>query len=161
MVTIILKGILLLTLGVVFFQDYKERLVHWFLFPIIGGLTGFLFYSNTLNELFFSSIILNLLFILMVLLILFMYAIFKLRTSPFSTIGLGDVLLFVGLSLSFSTMSFMIIFVSSLIFSLLLHLTVKKKSQNKTVPLAGYVSLFFMLTYISYWTGVIDSLYII
>ena len=161
MVTIILKVLLTLALGVVFFQDMKERQVYWFLFPAIGILGGVLFYNNTLNELFMMSVLLNFLCVLILLFIVFVYAHLKLRKSPFKTIGLGDILLFVGLSLSFSSVSFIIIFVSSLVFSMLLHLMVKRKSNFKTVPLAGYMSLFFMLTYISFWTGIIDSLYVI
>ena len=161
MVTIILKVLLTLALGIVFFQDNKERQVHWVLFPVIGGLAGLLFYGNTLNELFIASVVLNLLFVIVILFIVFMYALLKLRTNPFNTMGLGDILLFVGLSLSFSTISFMIIFVSALVFSLLLHVMAKGKSPSKTVPLAGYMSLFFILTYLSYWTGIIDSLYIV
>lgn len=161
MVTNILQVVLILVLGAVCYQDMKERQVYWFLFPIIAVLVGLLFYRNTLKELFVMAIVLNLLFVLMILLIVFLYAFLKFKTNPLKTIGLGDVFLFIGLSLSFSTVSFIIIFVCSLFFSWLLHFMLKKKSKSKTVPLAGYMSLFFMLTYLSYWTGIIDSLYLI
>lgn len=161
MVTIILKILLTLAFGAVFVQDMKARQVHWFLFPAIAILGGVLFYDNTLKELFMMSVLLNVSFVLILLFIVFIYAHLKIKTSPLKTIGLGDVLLFVGLSLSFSSVSFIIIFVSSLVFSILLHVMVIRKSQFKTVPLAGYMSLFFMLTYISFWTGIIDSLYVI
>ena len=161
MLGVILKTLLILTLGIVFFQDMKERQVYWFLFPVIGILGGILFYKNTLSELFMMAILLNTLFILLILTVVFTYVFLKFKTSLFKTIGLGDMLLFIVLSLSFSTISFIILFVSSLVFSLLLHLILKKKNKTPTVPLAGYMSLFFILTYVSYWTGIIDSVYII
>jgi hypothetical protein len=161
MIDYILKATLILSFGIVFFQDLKDRQVYWFLFPVIGGLCGFLFYKNTLFDLFLMSVLMNLFFITVLFIIVFLYATCKLKTSFFNTIGLGDLILFIGLSLSFSTISFIVIFICALIFSLVIHLSMKKESIEATVPLAGYMSLFFLITYISHWTGIIDSLYII
>jgi hypothetical protein len=157
----LIKTILILTLGIVWIQDSKERQVYWFLFPIIGGLCGFLFYNSTLTELFLASVALNSVFIFILILIVFLYSTFKLKTAFLSTIGLGDLLFFAGISLSFSTVSFIFIFICALIFSLIMHLIVKRKAIITTVPLAGYMSLFFLLTYISFWSGFIDDLYVI
>ncbi|WP_142785715.1 hypothetical protein [Changchengzhania lutea] len=156
---IIAKTILTLSLLFVFFQDTKERMVYWFLFPIIGLLNGFLFYKSTLSELFFMSIKMNVIFILIFVVVILLYAKYKLKTPVFNTIGLGDVLLFFALSLSFSTMAFVVIFISALIFSLLLHLLLSKNKKTLTVPLAGYMSLFFLATYFGHWSGYVDVLY--
>jgi hypothetical protein len=67
--------------------------------------------------------------------------------------------LFFALVFSFSSVSFIIIFICSLVFSLVIHLSVKQKSKYKTIPLAGYMSLFFLITYVSYWSGLIGGLY--
>ncbi|MFD0963855.1 hypothetical protein [Pseudofulvibacter geojedonensis] len=74
-------------------------------------------------------------------------------------IGLGDILLFIALTCTFSLVSFITLFVSSLLFSLLLHLISSKGNKEKTVPLAGYMSLFFAISYIAYWSGLITNLY--
>jgi hypothetical protein len=67
--------------------------------------------------------------------------------------------LFIGLIFSFSTISFLTIFVFSLLFTLVTHLIIKQYSKLQSVPLAGYISLFFGLTYLSYWSGITTSLY--
>ena len=143
----------------VFIQDYNHRLVYWFLFPIVGVLGGFLFYQSTLPELFFVAVKMNFIFLSVVLSVIFIYSKLKLKTSFFKTIGLGDLLLFLAISVSFSTISFLVLFISALIFSLVLHTIVFKSQKTLSVPLAGYMSLFFLISYIFYWTGFIDVFY--
>jgi hypothetical protein len=158
---IIVKIILLILFGIIFYQDYKERLVYWFLFPLVALCSGFLFYNNTLPELFVASVLLNLLFVSVLLLIIFVYSKFILKTSPKDTFGLGDVLLFLSIIFSFSTVSFLVILVFALCFSLVIHLFLKKYSKLKTVPLAGYLSLFFSFSYLTFWMGITESLYLL
>ncbi|RZN79962.1 MAG: hypothetical protein EVB11_12025 [Winogradskyella sp.] len=156
---ILLKIILLITFFFILFQDIKERKVYWFLFPIVAIVSGVLFYNDTLPELFVVNVIINLFVVILLLVVVYGYAKFKLKTSPKSVFGLGDALLFLALTLSFSSVSFIVVFVFSLIFSLALHLFIKTKNKSLTVPLAGYMSLFFMLVYISHWTGISTNLY--
>lgn len=152
-----MKIILTIAFGAILYQDVKERLVYWFLFPIMALSIGWLFYSNTLPELFVASIIANLMFVSALLLVVFLYSKIKLKMKFNQVIGLGDILFFLTICFSFSTLSFLVVFISALIFSLILHLSVKNKKQS--VPLAGYMSLFFGLAYLGYWTGVIHSVY--
>jgi Type IV leader peptidase family len=154
---LIVKIILILSLGYILYQDIKERQVYWFMFPISALCFGILFYRNTLQELFYVSVLINFIFVSLLLGFVYLYTKIKLKTDFNTVFGYGDVLLFIGLSLSFSSVSFIIIFISSLIFSLVLHLVTKK--QSMTVPLAGYMSLFFGLTYVAFWFGFINSLY--
>ncbi len=158
---LVVKIILILTLLYTFYQDFKERKVYWFLFLIIGVTCGILHYTSTLSELFFTSVLMNLAFIVLLLLVVFLYSKFKLGVNFKDTFGLGDTLLFIALSLTFSTVSFIIVLIFSLIFALVIHLSLKSKSKFSTVPLAGYISLFFAITYVAYWTGFISSLYTI
>lgn len=146
---------------IVCIQDLKERQVYWFLFPLIGITGGILYFKETLSELFLTAVIGNLVFVGSLLVIVFLYAGIILKSSMFQAFGLGDILFFISVSCLFSTVSFILIFISALIFSLVLHILLKSVSVNITVPLAGYMSLFFMLTYASYWLGVIEALYII
>ena len=156
---IILKIILIGVLGLIFYQDLKERQVYWFLFPLFSICSAALFYNSTLPELFYVAVGMNVSFILILLLIVFLYSKIKLNSSFNEAIGLGDVLMFIGLVFSFSTVSFLVIFVCSLVFSLTVHLIIKRYSKLQSVPLAGYISLFFSLIYLSHWAGITTSLY--
>jgi len=158
---IVIKIILLLILGAIFYQDYKERLVYWFLFPLLGLCAGFLFYNSTLPELFIASVALNLMFVSCLLLIVFIYSRILLKARLKDVFGLGDILLFLSIIFTFSTVSFLVILVFALFFSLVIHLLLKKRSKLKTVPLAGYLSLFFGLSYLTFWMGITESLYML
>ncbi|MDO3695881.1 hypothetical protein QVZ41_13605 [Wenyingzhuangia sp. chi5] len=155
-----LNFLLGITFVSIFIQDYKNREVYWFLFPFVAFLCGILFYQNTLSELLINALVLNNLFVLLLILILWLYSKLKLRTAFFKTIGLGDVLLFFAVSCSFSTISFIVIFIAALIFSLGIHLYVTRIAEsNTTVPLAGYMSLFFLIVYMFNWVGMLEVVY--
>jgi hypothetical protein len=156
---VILKIILIFTLIIVLIQDIKERQVYWFLFPIIGICSGVLLYQNMFSELFFTTLIVNLLFVLILLLVVFLYSKLKLKANLSETFGLGDALLFFALIFTFSSITFIVLFVFGLLFSLVLHLFLSRKSKQKTVPLAGYLGLFFAIVYISHWVGLLKSVY--
>ncbi len=144
----ILKLLLIGVFFLVFFQDHKDRNVYWFLYPIIGVLVFALQMQSTA---IYPSLIntgFNLAFISLLLLVCYLYARLKLK-RPFlkEVFGLGDLLFFVFIAFSFSIVSFLILFVFSLLFSLLLHFAMKYRQTEKTVPLAGYMSLFFAVVY--------------
>ena len=148
-----------MTFLTVVYQDIKERQVYWFVFPAIAVLAGILLYKNTVRPVFLWTILINLGVILTLLSTIFLYSKFKLRTSISKTFGLGDALLFLALAFTFSSISFLLLFVFGLLFSLLLHLTVKSRTSNHTVPLAGYLSLFFALAYIGHWLHLVPNPY--
>lgn len=154
---LIMKTILLLSFGMIFYQDTKDRKVYWFLFPLVWLCVGLLFYFKTMTELFIMALLTNLTFVSLLLLAIFIYVKIKLKTKFYNTIGLGDVLFFYAVAFSFSTISFSVIFICGLIFSLLTHILLKRKSES--VPLAGYMSLFFGLVYIGFWSGLISFVY--
>lgn len=156
---IVFKIILILVFISIFYQDYKDRKVYWFLFPAVGVISGFLYYSISLTELFWTSVVMNGSFVTFLLMIIAIYSRYILKLPLVKIFGLGDTLLFVSLIFTFSTVSFITIFVFSLIFSMLLHLILKHFSRINSVPLAGYMSLFFGLAYIVFWSGIINSPY--
>ena len=129
-------------------QDYKDRLVYWYYYAIVGALAFVLHISaiNTYSALL--NVVVNFTFVAILILVSYLYAKFRLK-KPFlnGVIGTGDLLLFFALSFTFSILSFFVIFVFSLIFSLLLHLYLKQRQADPTVPLAGYMSLFFATIY--------------
>jgi len=156
---VFLKVVLILTFLLVFYQDVKERLVWWLLFPFIGLICGTLYIFETSFELFLYSILFNSTFVLILLSTIFLYTKFKMRVHIKETIGMGDVLLFFALTCTFSLISFITLFVFSLVLSLLLHLVLSKREIQKTVPLAGYMSLFFAISYLANWSELITNLY--
>ena len=142
----LLKLILIFLLFTILYQDCKERLVYWFLYPMVGVLALAIQYFILPFNSILLNISTNLILILFLLLVCYMYT--KLRKIEFAnSFGLGDVLFFIFISFTFSTISFFVLFIFSLFFSLLLHLFLSQKDREKTVPLAGYMSLFFGVVY--------------
>jgi hypothetical protein len=138
------KVLLVVVFLIVFYQDYKDRFVYWFLYPLVGLLV---FSIQIGSVTIFSALInvgLNLLFVFFFLVVSYLYSKTRLQPGSFrEVLGEGDVLFFIFISFSFATVSFLVLFVFSLFFSLLLHLLFKYKNTDKTVPLAGYMALFF------------------
>ena len=155
----IAKTALCLAFFMVGVEDFKTRTVHWFWFPIIAIAACWLLYSNLDWLLFYQTIIFNGLVISILLLSVFMYAKLKLKVPFFQVIGLGDVLLLVALSFTFSNAFFLVSLVVGLVCALALHLIYNRVYKTKTVPLAGYLSLFFLAVYLGHWTGLLTTLY--
>jgi len=156
----VIKLVLLSAFIGVTFQDLKERAVYWFLFPVIGICAGILMYQETLPSLFFETIVTNLLFVGLLIGGIYVYATYKLKIKLSDAFGLGDGLLFVALVFSFAPLTFIVVFVFGLLCSLLLHM-ILKKSKAETVPLAGYMSLFFVFVFCAHWTGNLTTVYIL
>jgi len=135
------------TLLLIFYQDFKERLVSWFLYPLFGVLAFALqlyfvaAFSGLLNTVF------NLLFVLVLISVCFVYAKVKLKIPLNEILGIGDILFFIFAAFAFSMLSFFILFVFALVFSLAMHQFFKYKQAHTTVPLAGYMALFFCTLY--------------
>ena len=153
-----IKITLIITLFAIVYQDIAERQVYWFLFPLTALCFGILHYKEVQVELLYASTIINLVVVLTVLISIYIYIKIKLRTTFNKAFGVGDVLFFLAITFSFSSISFIVLFIGALIFSLLLHLFISHKS-NISVPLAGYMSLFFGFICISYWSGLFPDLY--
>ncbi|WP_396146009.1 hypothetical protein [Flavobacterium sp.] len=146
---IVLKIVLVLVLTVIIWQDVKERLVYWFCYPLVGIL-GFFIQKSFLesNAIIINSLV-NLSLIATVLLILWVYCKIILKKKLVDqSIGMGDVLFFIALAFCFSIISFYVLFVFSLFFSLLMHFLLKKSyKEHSTIPLAGFMALFFAFVY--------------
>ena len=143
----------------ILYQDIKERNVYWFLFLIVSSCAGYLYFTRTFFELFWRTSVMNLTVIGIIFLVLAGYSKFKLKVNLKDVFGLGDAFLFIGLCVAFPVATFITFFVFSLLFSMLLHFLFKQKQQETSVPLAGYMSLFFIGTYLLHWTGFIPNLY--
>lgn len=143
-----LKLLLIIVFAMVLYQDFKNRLVYWFLYPIIGILAFAIQLYNLPTIVAFFNLGFNLLFVVIILGVSFFYIRFR-KLNFLNSIGIGDVLFFVFISCTFSIISFLVLFVFALLFSLILHLVLNNKKNHQTVPLAGYMALFFGAVYTS------------
>ena len=143
-----IKIITVMLLLVIFYQDHKERLVSAFLFPLAAVFLGLLHYLQVEKMNFYTGVAGNLIFVSVLLLILFLYSKLKLK-MPFlnGSFGLGDLLFFYAICFAFPNFSFIVLFIFSIFFALAVHLFLRSSAKSKTVPLAGYMALFFAITF--------------
>ncbi|MGY0407587.1 MAG: hypothetical protein ACWIPJ_04430 [Polaribacter sp.] len=140
-----LELLFILLLGILFYQDIKERKVSvWILVSgiLVGGMLHFMEQQSIV---FLSNIGINISFVVLIFGILWLYAKLKLKKKIFNVFGEGDLLFFLLLAVSFPIVSFLMVFVFSLIFSLIIFILLKNRFKEKTVPLAGLQSLFLGL----------------
>jgi hypothetical protein len=159
-----IKIILLLSLSIIFYQDFKDRKVWVFLFPVMAFTGFFLFYRQTILEVFLYSAIINLSIVGILILINYLFARFVLKKKFLKeALGLGDILFFMAFAVSFPTIAFINFFVFSLLFTFVLQFLLKKinTSRYNNIPLAGCMSLFLMVVYTCHWLGFYDSIYIL
>ena len=130
----------------IFYEDLKDRSITlvWMLLLLILG--GFLNFEKQILELFLINTLINVLTVSFVMSILWVYAKFKLKKELFKVFGMGDLLFFVFMAVSFPTTTFLVMFSCSLIFSLLVS-TFLQKTLTKWVPLAGLQALFLGLIF--------------
>lgn len=132
----------------IFYQDVKERLVHWWLF-LIFGVSGIV--SNYLSS--SGDFIINISgSIVVVTLLLFMLGIYLRIVKNVSLkelesqIGLGDILFIIAWALSYNPFVFIYLYIAGLIFSMIIHKFIVSRFQPKShVPLAGLSALFLIM----------------
>ncbi len=136
--------ILLISFGVMVFQDIKYRHIHVVL-PILVFVAAM--YMNK-DIIYIYDGLKSLLFLIINFAAITIY--FSIKNSqpqnPFKTqIGIGDLLFLIAVIPLFSFRNFLLFFITGMVFSLLLYVLFQNKSQPKTIPLAGYLSLYIML----------------
>lgn len=133
--------------GLIAFQDVKERMVYWVLFPMVGLFLGLAHWQKSTPKAFMMFSLVNVFFVTMLLLISWLYTKYIKGAKYLNqSLGLGDLLFFYAIAFGFPTMTFIVLFVSALVFSLALHIALGISKRQATVPLAGYMSLFLMVT---------------
>ncbi len=161
---LVLKLLLLAVLSFIAYQDFKERMVFLFLFPCFAILGGYLYFDTTFTLVFFYNVLINLFFIAIVLLFCFLYSKIVLKKKfTKEVMGLGDILFFVGFAISFPVISFLTLFVFSIIFTTIIYFLSNKIFDNrfKNVPLAGCMAVFLISVYLLNWSGFYNALYTI
>jgi hypothetical protein len=162
----ILSFLTIIISSVIFYQDYKSRQVHFFLFPclcICGFAINFL--THTVYEVLYYFFI-NLVLVAFQFCLLYLYFRSK-KSRLYDKIGIGDFLCVAALCFFFSTANFLLFYISSQIFALLISFistnTLKEKF-HKTIPLAGLQALvlsFIMLFYVSFDLSLMNDDWII
>tara|TARA_R110002124_G_scaffold17532_3_gene73529 strand:+ start:414095 stop:414421 length:327 start_codon:yes stop_codon:yes gene_type:complete len=102
----------------------------------------------------------NLLIISTVLLLSLVYSKFVLKKDFLKEVmGLGDILFYVFMAVSFPTLAFLVFFVCAVLFSLIVHQFASKKEKARHNPFAGYVAIFIMGVYGVELFGFYNSIY--
>jgi len=157
-----LKGLIIITLGYIIYQDIKNREVYWFLLPLLTTLLGIEHYHKVLSINFVTAMVINIATIFAVIALSYLYTIVVIKKPFFKEVfGLADALYFLALAIAFPTVTFIIIFVFSLLFSLLTWFVFKSKSTFSTIPLAGYMSVFLIVIFTGNWLSCAVNLYLI
>jgi hypothetical protein len=143
--SIAIQVLLIILLLLIFYEDFKERLISLWKVSLCLLLGGILNFSKVNFTVFLVNISINVGFILILFSVLFLYARIKMKKEIFKVFGVGDLLFFLVFASSLPTISFIVLFIFSLFFSLIVFLILKKKTTQSTVPLAGLQSLFLAL----------------
>ena len=125
----------------------KYRKIHFLLPAAIFILSCLLVEVNV--ETIGMIIAYNCLFLSLTFGLMFLYISFKNKSflNPFKNyFGLGDLLILVAVAPLFLLQQYILFFIVSMIFSILLHLSLLRFLKEKTVPLAGYISLLLIMT---------------
>ena len=140
---------LLLILSAITFQDVTERMISWYLMPllfmvVVAGALLKVPYSIVLHH-----FLINIAIFLFQLLCVALYYYSKNKNLHFidSALGWGDILFIVALCAAFSPLNFIVFYVSASLLSLLgflLYKTINKNAGNQ-VPFAGTLSVAYML----------------
>ncbi|UBZ13984.1 hypothetical protein LDL77_19150 [Flagellimonas marinaquae] len=139
-----LQIVLMVALALVVYQDLKMRMIHVVLPLLIFGLS----LSLNWGSIAYRDWLWSLGFLLLNFIVVTLYFSFKQRAfvNPIDKmIGWGDVLFLIGVLPLFSFRGYIKYFVMGMIFSLLLFLLMRTiYPRYRTVPLAGFLSLFLI-----------------
>lgn len=141
------KGLTVVVLLLVCWEDLRHRAVHWSLFPLTGLLFGAPAYLGRSHAAWLADLGMNALFLLVqaVALVAWTSLRYGRWTDPIGRmIGMGDVLFLAAIVPGLSFDHFAPYYVSGLVLCLVLHLTVLRHwpGQPRTVPTAGLLAAY-------------------
>ncbi len=143
-------GIILFAIA---YQDLKTRSVSWYLFPLLALSGGALTFSELRSPgllLYYIAINCGFLVLQYLLLKLWLFLRNGRNTTVIDhSIGKGDLLFLLATCCFFSPVNFILFYMLSLLFSLLLYIFIRRwhffSGDFKTVPLAGLQAGFLIL----------------
>lgn len=139
----IIELLTVVLLALIFFEDLKYRGVSWYYFVILLSL---IFWRFTESKGEWTFVLVNASFILTQMVLITLYYFFRRGTFQVinQCIGLGDLIFWGVMVFAFSPLNFVLFFIASSVFSLgCFFLFIRGK--NRTIPLAGFQSLFLLL----------------
>lgn len=141
--------ITLLVLGIIAWEDMRERSIHWYWLPLLTlGLVVPAVSENSVHELV-MPIGFNLAFIGFQFAAILLFLMLRNRrwVDPFQYIGLGDLLFFAVLALALSPANFLVFYLSGLALCLPAYflLVRLKPTTPRSVPTAGFLALYLMI----------------
>lgn len=146
----LLLGIII-TLGIILYQDVKHRTLDIkFAIVLLLLCVGYNIVHPILD---YKNALLIIGFILVNILCVTVYFSIKHKQiiNPIdSKIGLGDIVFFIIIAPLFHLKSYILFFITGLLFSLLVYaVVIRFREKQKTIPLAGYLSLYLGMILLS------------
>lgn len=135
------------------YQDFRYRAISWWLIPVLFLLLAYNNVQNASFELVYHNLAFNFIFILIQTGLLFIY--FSIKNRGFvniinNYIGIGDFLFFMVLTVCFSVFNYVVFQVVSFIIVAMFFWIFRllKKDLDPLIPLAGGMSLLYLLMFI-------------
>ncbi|MCO6147918.1 hypothetical protein [Flavobacterium sp. NRK1] len=135
-------------LGAIIYQDLKYRHLH-VLWPIILFAAGtYIVMTGSNKDNGITLIAINSAFLLFTFFVLIAYMSLKNKAfiNPFKNyFGLGDLLFYLAITPFFLLTNYILFFISSMVFSIIVFFIFKKIINKENIPLAGYASILLVL----------------
>ena len=137
----------ILLFGVTAYQDFKDRAISWYL-PVLIFLVGLI--GALLNETFiWQDYLASLSFIILQIAGLYVYLAIKKKEIKINLtgdfLGWGDLLFFVAIIPYFGFKEYAVLLIAGMIMSLLAQKIVQLFYRSDSIPLAGWLSVFYGL----------------
>jgi len=154
LLSIVFFAVLILSSLVILYQDFKERQVSLWVLLVFGLMTvsSVLIFRDKETLLYNGLGIILYGCIIWLVLKLYLYLKFKKsKTILDKQLGLADVLVIFFIGLTFNTVGMIFFFCFGFVFSLLafiIYSFVKKEADNQSIPLAGLLVFFYVISII-------------
>lgn len=135
---------LLALLAFMAYEDFRYRGIQWWSFPALALFSFSLTFYTSGEWAFLTDTIYSLL--LLTLLLVVSGAVYFLirRNNPIQSLGIGDVLFFIGIVPLFNTFEYFYFLSGTFVVIAIVHAIISRYLKEKTIPLAGYQSIFLI-----------------
>lgn len=162
MITTACSLLIIATLSIMVVQDFRDRAIDWYLFPI--GFFLILTVADTGEQGFtWRTLLLNLMIIGSQLSLLWIYFFLtgrKLNLWSNDHLGFGDILFLFILAVSFSPVNFFFFYFFSLLFAILIFFLISLSPKKwATIPLAGIQAFLLIIVFVLGWVWKSDVCY--
>jgi len=145
---ILLSQILLFSLTA--YQDFKDRAISWYIPILLFGVGIYVSLISPQTNWLEMFAILS--FVVIQLAVLYGFLAVKHKSIKLDLtgdfLGLGDILFFIAIIPFFGLFEYIILFVSGLVFSMVGQRLIMPYIKTPTIPLAGWLSIFYGLYFI-------------